>query len=215
MGLIQVPRVAMAVVRGYGRRDVGPGAGVASPFVTSGRCGLFDLDIYGHSEGPPPTDVWRACSQHTSFSCSPHAVNNASYLVHFELARWELFAANGMLSTAMREKAAFVISTAAVRYRREIGPFKPFEVHTTVTAVDEQAAWVSQTIQPPSGGRAMAQSLVRAVLVRGRERVPPHSMFAASGIDEATIAAIASPEAIRAQRNAFAELEDAMRSAVD
>jgi hypothetical protein len=105
MGVIQIPRVVTAIARGYWQRrtPVDKLVGISAPHVLDRRCGLWDVDVYGH-------------------------MNNAAYLVHFEMARWNMAAQNGLLDWCVRERSAFIIGGLSLRFRKEIGPFQPFEV---------------------------------------------------------------------------------------
>ena len=130
MGLIQIPRVAAAVARGYMRRGtpVDKTLGIASTHISRRRAGPFDFDVYGH-------------------------MNNAAFLVHFEMARWELGAQNGFIDWSVQQRAALIVGGASVRFRKEIPPFKAFEVHSKFAAFDERWFYVSQTMQPRGGGK--------------------------------------------------------------
>ena len=60
------------------------------PHVYTARCSLLlDTDVYAH-------------------------MNNASYLVHCELARWQMGAETGALRTMASEGLAFVVGSVAV-----------------------------------------------------------------------------------------------------
>ena len=133
MGIIQIPRVAAAVARGYVRRSspVDKTLGIAATHVSHRRAGLFDVDVYGH-------------------------INNAAFLVHFEMARWELGAQNGFIDWSVQQRAALIIGGASLRFRKEIPPFKAFEVHSKFAAFDERWFYVSQTMQPRGGGKVRA-----------------------------------------------------------
>lgn len=185
MVLVHLPRVALALGRGCLRRGDINSRGLVEPYVSTGRCGLFDADVYGH-------------------------MNNAAYLVHFELARWEMSAASGFLAFAVRERVALVMAACAVRFRREVGPLSAFEVHTQLTAADERSAYISQSIRPPGGGRALAQSLSRAVLLHGRDKLAPRGVLERCGASDAAIEAVASPAALEQQREALRRLESAL-----
>jgi Thioesterase-like superfamily len=47
-------------------------------------------------------------------------MNNASYLVHLELARWEMGVATGFATHLGRSGASFVVASAFTRFRKEL-----------------------------------------------------------------------------------------------
>ncbi|KAL1529889.1 hypothetical protein AB1Y20_000818 [Prymnesium parvum] len=189
MGLIHVPRVAAAIARGYARRSapVDKMISIARPHVAQRRAGLFDLDLYGH-------------------------MNNAAFLTHFELARWELAAQNAALDWSVRERAAFILGGVALRYRKEIKPFQRFEVHTQFVAFDERWIYVSQSMQPHGGGEVMAQSFCRAVVKKGRKTLVPQEVLESQGVDAATLSRMADPITFKLQREAFSALDGALKT---
>ena len=107
MVLVQVPRVLTACARGYLKRwrmpttttttsatkatqgeeaesnPVPVGLDRNNPHLYYSRAGLFDVDIYNH-------------------------MNNAAYLTHAELARWEWSATTGFLDSQVKSQSAFV-----------------------------------------------------------------------------------------------------------
>lgn len=82
MGIVHIPRTIAAIVRGITKRRLSPlsekekslvGVGINNPpHIYTSRAGLFDVDLMFH-------------------------MNNASYLTHAELARWEWTAFGGTL----------------------------------------------------------------------------------------------------------------------
>ena len=56
-----------------------------------------------------------------------------------------------------------------------------------------------------------AQSLCRAVIKQGRETFEPRAALEANGLDPETIETLESASNMRAQREAFAALDDALR----
>ena len=73
MGLIHIPRVLANAARGFFRRgEHSPTMGITTPHIYQARAGIWDVDIYAH-------------------------MNNAAFLTHSELARWQLSASGGLL----------------------------------------------------------------------------------------------------------------------
>ena len=85
MGIIHVPRTMAASLRGAVKRRISPLSDreiarvgtIEAPHIYTSRAGIFDVDIMGH-------------------------MNNASYLQHAELARWEM-ASSGWYQTRTRK----------------------------------------------------------------------------------------------------------------
>lgn len=160
--LIHVPRVALAILRGRAQRArsaAGEGWGFTKPHVYSARAGpLFDIDGLGH-------------------------MNNAAYLVHCELARWELTAASGVLDYAMEQRAAFIVGMTAVQYRREIRPLQRFEIHSQLVASDDKWMTIAHEFRPPGGGDILAVAVCRAVLKQRGRTCSPRVLLKAIGLD--------------------------------
>jgi acyl-CoA thioesterase FadM len=113
-----------------------------------------------------------------------------------------------MLSAMVRRKCAFVVASSAFRFRRELRPLQNFEIHTEcVLADDRQMHFVHIAREAGGERRALAGSIVRAVLRRGRETVSPRSVLLACTDDEQAL-----PPAVSsgAEYDALATLERAL-----
>lgn len=119
MGLVHTPRVILSTAKGWLRKgSIGKEVGYTKPYKYYARAGLFDVDYMGH-------------------------MNNASFLSHAELARWEMTAANGFIEAMMKSNIHFVVQSTTARYRAEVRPiFRKFQVDSTLCAVDEKNAWM-------------------------------------------------------------------------
>lgn len=154
MGLIHMPRVIASVAKGmYRGRQKGAGSFVsATPHKYTGHVGLFDVDYLGH-------------------------MNNASYLNHAEYARWEWTAETGMLKKFLKKKTEFIVTSATVRYRREMKPlFRKFEVNTCLCGVNDRTISIYQAFRYPGAGgvnKIRAQVLISGVIRRGRNILNP------------------------------------------
>ena len=156
MGLVHTPRVIASVIQGLYKRhthglQASVGIGAANPHRYIARAGVFDIDYLGH-------------------------MNNAAYLQHAELARWELTAENGLLHGMIKAKTAYVVTGAVVRYRREVKPlFRKFEVHSYLSGIDERDLWIYQTFRHAEEGdrKIRGQVLIKGAVIRGRERLDP------------------------------------------
>ena len=210
MGLLHVPRAVMACARGYYRRKVTPSSVAAGtsdvigispqhPHTYDGRVGLFDVDGYAH-------------------------MNNASYFVHAELARWQMSAENGSLDNMLNQRIAFIVTGQAIRYRREIGPlFKSFQINTFVSGIDDRNLWLYHTFHNPgtdgdNGGEqgpALAQILVQSVVTQNGKVMKPSKYLAdVYGADESVIDRLAKmheDELLMQKKFKFGELESILR----
>lgn len=185
MGIIHIPRTIAASVRGAVKRRLSPLSdqeislvGISKPHIYSSRAGIFDVDLMGH-------------------------MNNAAYLQHAELARWEWSAFGGSLSQAVKTKSFFIVTASIIRYRREIVPLKRFDIETRLVGLDDRNLWVYQTFHHhinkdekeeqlggPTRGKILAQILTQAVIAKtGKGVINPrtwledNSMYSSSALD--------------------------------
>ena len=165
MGLVHMPRVIASVAKGMyrGRQKGSSGFAAQFPHIYTARVGVFDVDYLGH-------------------------MNNASYLNHAEYARWEWTAETGMLKTFLEKKSEFIVTSAAIRYRREMKPlFRKFEIHTSLCGVDDRTFSIYQTFRYPGQGgvnKIRAQVILSAVMRRGRKLVSPKKfLIEEAGVD--------------------------------
>lgn len=177
------------VARGFARRSKTlPGEGITSPHIWRTRAGLLDIDVYGH-------------------------VNNASVPYNAELARWELSAANGLLSAVLNNKWLLIVAGQSVRYRREIPYRKHFNVITKVSAMDpgEKGKWVylDHVFESLDGKTRFAHVTVRAtVLSRKDGIISPMKAFSMSGVPKDLLEGLPAPEDVP-MTAAFAQWDDA------
>lgn len=160
--LIHVPRVALAILRGRAQRArsaAGEGWGFTKPHVYAARAGpLFDVDGMGH-------------------------MNNSAYLVHCELARWELTAASGVLDYVLKQRAAFIVGMTAIQYKREIKPFQRFEIHSQLIASDDKWMTIAHEFRKPESGDILALTVCRAVLKQRGGTCSPRALLKDIGLD--------------------------------
>ena len=168
MGIVHIPRTAAAVAKGYIKRRMSPlsdheksliGLGFQQPpYVYSARAGLFDVDVMLH-------------------------MNNASYLTHAELARWEWSAFGGALEANIRSQSFFIVTASMIRFRREIPPLRKFYIETRIGGIDERNLWCYQTFHNSSDssdktgsnerGKILAQVLMQAVVTKRGKVINP------------------------------------------
>jgi acyl-CoA thioesterase FadM len=169
MGLVHTPRVVAAVARGYFRHRMGlslpdgspathSGFGPSHPHIYHARANLFDVDYLGH-------------------------MNNAAYLAHAELARWEWIASSGMLPSMIKHNIAFLVTASTIRYRKEIRPvYRKFQVQSYVAGLDDKHMWIYQTFRhyanhQQGDDRIRAQYLLQGVAIQGRTVLNPKDYF--------------------------------------
>jgi acyl-CoA thioesterase FadM len=197
MGLIHTPRVLFSLVKGLVKRQTSPerNVGLTDAHIYTARAGLFDVDYLGH-------------------------LNNAAYLSHAELARWEMTSHNGLLAAMMKNNIAFLVAGSAVRYRREIRPiFCRFQIETTVAGLDNNNnIWIMQNFRYPIKGqdRILAQVLIRGMAVQGRTVINPRHLFVdLCEMDETVVDKLIMPnvsdDAIESLLEKYADLEDQFR----
>jgi hypothetical protein len=164
--------------------DVMPASGLGlkhDPYMYRSRAGLFDY-AFGH-------------------------MNNAAYLTHAELARWEMLSYTGLLLHGARTSTHLVVAGTAVRYRQEIRPFLcPFEVETFFAGIDRRYVWSVHNFRRRRQGtkdrrkgeddsadeRIRSQIIVPCVWVRKGSVVEPASYLIDAGVDKATIDSLLS-----------------------
>jgi acyl-CoA thioesterase FadM len=202
MGLIHTPRTIAALLKGYARTRTLPkdqlqsksvGIGPDNPYIYKARAGLFDVDYLGH-------------------------MNNAAFLTHAELARWELTAVNGLLPVMMRDKVNFFVTAAAVRYRQQIRPvFKKFHVDTYMAGIDDKSFWFMQTFRyPDADQRARGHVVIKGSPVKDGKVIDARDFLKHNlGVDEDVVDSISLPDigdkSMEAFMDHFTAMEESLR----
>lgn len=94
-------------LRSKGKDSVAPGAGPVSTMTTTGhRARIGDCDFFMH-------------------------MNNAMYLRHAELARWELLPRTGILQAALKHRWMFLVVSQQAEYLKPLPPLSSFSIETT------------------------------------------------------------------------------------
>lgn len=205
MGIVHIPRTAAAVAKGLIKRYQSPlpeqaksliGIGSKNPpHIYSSRAGLFDVDLMFH-------------------------MNNASYLTHAELARWEWTAFGGTLAANLKTKSYFIVTASMIRWRREIAPFQKFEIETRLGAVDDRNLWIYQTFhhsKDEERGKVMAQVFTQGVVTKGRKVINPRAWIeenvpaAKDAIDDLSSTSDEITSLFDEKSSRFIHLEDALR----
>lgn len=200
MGIVHIPRTAAAIIRGMAKRRLSPltkqekslvGLGANPPHIYSSRAGLFDVDLMMH-------------------------MNNASYLTHAELARWEWTAFSGLLPASLKTKSYFIVTASILRFRREIAPLKKFEIETRGGKIDDRNLWVYQTFHSPNSNgersKVLCQVFTQGVMtnkgkvINPREWLADNLPSAKDALDGLTEAPLFDEKATQ-----FTKLEDTLR----
>jgi acyl-CoA thioesterase FadM len=160
MVLIHTPRTLFAIGKGILRRGAPDASKVGlgeHPHIYTSRVGLLDLDYMGH-------------------------MNNAAYLSHAELSRWQMTTENGMLQKGVKKNCFFVVTASTVRYRKEIR-FGRFSIETRFMGCDDKSMWGLHNFYVPdeknaaASRRVRAQVLVKAAVLRGNKLISPKEFF--------------------------------------
>jgi acyl-CoA thioesterase FadM len=205
MGLIHTPRTLVAIGKGLLKRGAPNASQVGfgeTPHVYTGRAGLLDLDYLGH-------------------------MNNAAYLTHAELSRWQMTAQNGMLQKGFRHNCYFIVTSNTIRYRKEIR-FGRFTIETSFMGMDDRTLWgvhnfyvpetnTAKTIASGSKKRIRAQVLVKAAVLQGKTVMKPRDFLSNvlqmdQDLIDKQLAFYGDESFLEMVRN-YDALEDSMRSA--
>jgi acyl-CoA thioesterase FadM len=199
MGLIHTPRTIAALIKGYTRaRTATPAVGIGPdhPYIYQARAGLWDVDYLGH-------------------------MNNAAFLTHAELARWELTAVNGLLPVMMRHQVNFFVTAAAVRYRQQIRPvFRKFQVDTYMAGLDEKSFWFLQTFRYPQeegDSRARGHVVIKGSPIQNGQVMDARDFLKTKmGVDSDLIDRITLPDigdtSVESMIDRFTALEGSLRT---
>ena len=93
------------------------------------------------------------------------------------MARWEMAAAGGLMQRTVKDGIAFIVASSAIRFRRELRPMQPFEIHSQVVSASERDMHLLQIAKGGDGNKVYAGTLVRAVLRQGRTRISPRDVL--------------------------------------
>lgn len=112
-------------------------------------------------------------------------MNNGRYLTVMDLGRLDLMVRTGLARTALQRRWMPVLGGATIRFRRSLGPFQRFRLHSRLLGWDDKWLFIEQGFETDDG-EAAAQALVKAAIVRGGRTVPTAELLAALGVDRAS-----------------------------
>lgn len=142
--LIHLSRTLANVLHGYVHR-VKPGTAKAlmpaltpdKPHVYRARCALADVDLFAH-------------------------MNNSAYLVHAEMARWNVTTMLGLLPYIAKRRLAFLVVHNSAIYKKPIAPLQEFRIDTVLADWSDREAVFLHTFRDTQE-RLLAQIVCRAV----------------------------------------------------
>lgn len=160
----------------------------------------------------------RAGVSRVAFRVWPHDLdlnlhlNNGRYLTLMDLGRIDFVVRTGLWRPLFTNKWSPIISTAAIRFRRELRPFEGFSIETRLVAWSDTTAVMEQTFVSHRD-RVAARALVKAGFYARSDRayVTVKRLVEALGVspDEAQSPPI-SPEV-----EAFLKADGALRNPAD
>lgn len=154
-----------------------------------------------------------------SFRVWPHDLdlnlhlNNGRYLTLMDIGRIDFVLRTGLWRPLMANKWSPIISTAAIRFRRELRPFEGFDIVTRLVSWSDTTAVMEQSFVSHRGGRVAARALVKAGFYARRDRayVTVKRVVAALGVSEEEAQ---SPPMTR-EVEAFLKADSALRNPAD
>lgn len=130
-------------------------------------------------------------------------LNNGRYLTLMDLGRVDLLMRMGMVGELRRRRWNPVIASLTVRYRRSLGLWERFSIHTRLVCWDDRWFYAEQRFV--RGGEEMARAIVKAAFIGPQGRVPPQQLVDASPW---ALHSPPMPEGVRM----WVEAEEAIRS---
>lgn len=104
-------------------------------------------------------------------------VNNGRYLTLFDLGRLDLTLRTGLWRVMLRRRWLPVLSTAAVRFRRPVGPFASVAILTRIVHWDEKWIYMEQRLE--HAGKVCAIALVKGLFRGPTGNVPVADLLTA------------------------------------
>lgn len=108
-------------------------------------------------------------------------MNNGRYLTIMDLGRTDMTIRSGLWRVMHDNRWAPVVGGARMIYRRPLDPFQRYELATRVVGWDDK--WVYMEQRFVVDGHIHASGVVKALFLRGREKVPTANLAAALGHD--------------------------------
>ncbi len=102
-------------------------------------------------------------------------MTNSRYLSVMDLGRTDLMIRTGLGAKMHKYGWGAVLGSATVRWRRALGVFHSYELHTRVLCWDEKWVFIEQTIY--RRGDVICHALVKGLFVHNKRTVPMQEVF--------------------------------------
>lgn len=123
-------------------------------------------------------------------------MNNGRYGTIMDLGRLDLLVRRGMLRPLLRNRWRPMVAACAIRFRRSLGLFARYELHTRLVCWDDKWFFFEQRFQ--RGEELYAHALVKTVVKSPAGTVRPADLLRALGQDAVSPPA---PPAVAAWRD--------------
>lgn len=108
-------------------------------------------------------------------------LTNSRYLALMDLGRVELMLRSGMVGKVLKRRWLPVVSTASLRFRRELGPFERFTLHTRLLGWDEKWFYMEQRFETTRGVAAIG--VVKGLFRGPKGNVPSQELVELAGVN--------------------------------
>ncbi len=116
-----------------------------------------DIDIYGH-------------------------INNGRYLTLMDNGRLDFMVRTGMLKLLFARRWQPLLGAAVIKFHREVKPLAACELVTRFIHWDEKWFFCEHRLEV--AGKRHAVAMVKGIVKRGRETIPPRELFLNLGLEE-------------------------------
>jgi len=106
-------------------------------------------------------------------------LNNGRFLTLMDLGRWDLAVRSGMLRLMLAQRWQPLVGGVLIRFRRPLPPLRTFCLGTRLLGWDHKWFFLEQRFE--QHGRLKAKALVRFLVRRRGENLPPEEVAAALG----------------------------------
>jgi len=106
-------------------------------------------------------------------------LTNSRYLAFMDLGRIELMLRSGLFGKVIRRRWLPVVSTASLRFRREIGVFQRINLSTRLLGWDEKWFYMEQRFETDQGVAAIG--IVKGLFRGPKGNVPTRQLLSLAG----------------------------------
>lgn len=106
-------------------------------------------------------------------------LTNSRYLALMDLGRIELMLRTGLLGALIRRRWLPVVSSASLRFRREINPFQRYTLNTRLLGWDEKWFYIEQRFETARGLAAIG--IVKGLFRGPKGNVPTDELLMLAG----------------------------------